>query len=115
MHSFAVHAAFDVLAWLSAGVAAAWIMRGGRVALRRPRPLRSSFLAAPVAGAALRAILFVAANLWLSGQSGLARSIEGAVAGGIIAIELYKHAAGIATRTGARFALPFAVGVAVGR
>src|SRR3954447_21684798 len=115
MHSFVVHAAFDVLAWLAAGAAAAWIMRGGRVAFPVPQPLRSSYLAALVAGAALGAILFGSANLWLSGQPGVSRSIEGAVAGGIVAIELYKHAAGIATRTGARFALPFAVGVAVGR
>src|SRR4029079_19534164 len=55
------------------------------------------------------------ANLWLSGMPGIARSIEGAVAGGIVAIELYKRMAGITLRTGARFALPFAVGVAVGR
>ena len=115
MHSFIVHAAFDILAWLSAGLAAAWIMRSGRVAFPVPQPLRSSYLAALVAGAAFGAVLFGSANLWLSGQSGMARSIEGAVAGGIVAIELYKHAAGIATRTGARFALPFAVGVAVGR
>jgi prolipoprotein diacylglyceryltransferase len=32
-----------------------------------------------------------------------------------VAIELYKRIAGIAERTGARFALPFAIGVAVGR
>ena len=49
------------------------------------------------------------------GQSGIARSIEGAVAGAIVAIEIYKRIAGITARTGARFALPFAVGVAVGR
>ena len=46
---------------------------------------------------------------------GIARSIEGAVAGAILAIETYKRMAGIKQRTGARFALPFAVGVAVGR
>src|SRR5262249_29882504 len=56
-----------------------------------------------------------AATPWLWGQAGLARSIEAAVAGGIIAVELYKRHAGIVSRTGARFALPLAVGVAVGR
>ena len=55
------------------------------------------------------------ANLWLSQQTGIGRSIEGAVAGGIFAIELFKRSAGIRARTGARFALPLAVGVAVGR
>jgi prolipoprotein diacylglyceryltransferase len=66
-------------------------------------------------GAGVGAVLFGTANLWLSQQQGLARSIEGAVAGGILAVELYKRGAGITERTGARFALPFAVGVAVGR
>jgi prolipoprotein diacylglyceryltransferase len=58
---------------------------------------------------------FGSANLWLSHQPGFARSIEGAIAGGILAVELYKRRAGIRARTGARFALPLAVGVAVGR
>jgi prolipoprotein diacylglyceryltransferase len=60
-------------------------------------------------------VAFGTANLWLSQQSGLARSIEGAIAGGILGVELYKRSAGISARTGARFALPLAVGVAVGR
>jgi len=113
MHSFVIHAAFDVLAWLAAAAAAMWVAR--RVAFPVPEPLRLTYLGVLLVGAALGAYGFGSANLWLSGQPGVARSIEGAVGGGIIAIELYKHAAGIATRTGARFALPFAVGVAVGR
>src|SRR5262245_7539577 len=63
MHSFVIHAAFDVLAWLSAALAAAWIVRGGRVSFPVPQPLRSSYLAALVVGAALGAILFGSANL----------------------------------------------------
>jgi hypothetical protein len=42
----------------------------------------------------------------------LARSIEGALAGSIVAVELYKRSAQITVRTGARFALPLAVGAA---
>jgi prolipoprotein diacylglyceryltransferase len=74
-----------------------------------------SYLAALVFGAGIGAFAFGSANLWLSQQAGLARSLEGAIAGAIIAVELYKRNAGIVTRTGARFALPLAVGVAVGR
>jgi prolipoprotein diacylglyceryltransferase len=66
-------------------------------------------------GAGLGAYAFGTANLWLSGMPGVGRSIEGALAGGIVAVELYKRGAGIKARTGARFALPLAVGVAVGR
>src|SRR6478752_7747516 len=110
-----IHATFDVLAWLAAGAAGLWLMRSGRVSFPVPQPLRLSYLAALIFGAGLGAVAFGSANLWLSGQSGVARSIEGAVAGAILAIELYKRLAGIRQRTGARFALPFAVGVAVGR
>ncbi|MEJ0074248.1 MAG: prolipoprotein diacylglyceryl transferase family protein [Alphaproteobacteria bacterium] len=115
MGGFLIHAAFDVLAWAAAGAAGLWLMRSGRVAFPVPQPLRLSYLAALVFGAGLGAVAFGTANLWLSGESGAARSIEGAVAGAIIAIEVYKRIAGIRQRTGARFALPFAVGVAVGR
>ena len=109
-----VHSAFDVLAWLAAGFAALWLSRIERIAFPTVT-LALPYLAALMVGAAAGAYLFGSANLWLSGQPGVARSIEGAVAGGILTIELYKRRAGIRTRTGARFALPFAVGIAVGR
>ena len=115
MDGFLVHAAFDVLAWLAAGIAGLWLMRSGRIAFAVPQPLRFGYLAALVFGAGVGAVAFGSANLWLSGMPGIARSIEGAVAGGILAIEAYKSINGITLRTGARFALPFAVGVAVGR
>ena len=94
---------------------ALWLMRSGRVSFPVPQPLRLNYLAALIFGAGVGAVAFGSANLWLSGQPGIARSIEGAVAGAIVAIEIYKRIAGITMRTGARFALPFAVGVAVGR
>lgn len=115
MGSFVVHAIFDVLAWIAAGMAGLWLSRSGRVRFPVPQPLRFAYLAALIFGAGLGAVAFGSANLWLSGQGGVARSIEGAVAGAILAIEIYKRIAGITVRTGARFALPFAVGVAVGR
>jgi prolipoprotein diacylglyceryltransferase len=115
MHGFLIHAGFDVLAWLAAGLAGLWLMRAGRVVFPVPQPLRFAYIATLMFGAGLGAVVFGSANLWLSGQGGFARSIEGAVAGAIVAIELYKRGAGITARTGARFALPFAVGVAVGR
>jgi phosphatidylglycerol---prolipoprotein diacylglyceryl transferase len=115
MSGFLIHATFDVLAWLAAGAATLWVTRSARLKFPVPEPLRLNYLAVLLVGAGLGAYAFGTANLWLSGQPGIARSIEGAVAGGILAIEIYKRAAGITGRTGARFALPFAVGVAVGR
>ncbi|WFU72782.1 prolipoprotein diacylglyceryl transferase family protein [Bradyrhizobium sp. CB2312] len=108
-----LHTIFDIAAWLAAAAAVYWLSRQG---LRFPaQSFELPYIAALVFGAGLGAYLFGSVNLWLSGQSGIARSVEGALAGGIVAIELYKWTAGIAVRTGARFALPLALGVAIGR
>jgi prolipoprotein diacylglyceryltransferase len=110
-----LHVAFDAAAWLAAGLAVFWLTRSAHVRFAASPAGDLPYIAALVFGAGLAAFLFGTANLWLSDQSGVARSIEGAIFGGIVAIELYKRSAGITTRTGARFALPLAVGVAVGR
>ncbi|MBR0990862.1 prolipoprotein diacylglyceryl transferase [Bradyrhizobium japonicum] len=108
-----LHTIFDILAWLAAAAAVYWL---SRQRLRFPaQSFELPYIAALVFGAGLGAYLFGSANLWLSGESGIARSVEGAIAGGIVAIELYKWSAGIAARTGARFALPLALGIAIGR
>jgi prolipoprotein diacylglyceryltransferase len=115
MSGATLHAVFDVIAWAAAGVSMYWVTR------RAGRPFPASpagdwhYIAVLVFGAGIGAVVFGSANLWLSQQSGFARSIEGAIAGGILAVELFKRGARITARTGARFALPLAVGVAVGR
>jgi phosphatidylglycerol:prolipoprotein diacylglycerol transferase len=114
MSGVLIHSAFDVLAWLAAGLAGLWVTRVEKITF----PAVSTdlpYVAAVLLGAGLGAYAFGTANMWLSGVPGIGRSIEGALAGGIIAVELYKPAAHIRMRTGARFALPLAVGVAIGR
>jgi prolipoprotein diacylglyceryltransferase len=109
-----LHTIFDILAWLAAGAAIWWLTRSR--GLQFPsQSFTLPYLAVLVFGAGLGAYLFGTLNLYLSGQAGIARSVEGALAGGIVAIELYKWKNRIALRTGARFALPLAVGIAVGR
>ncbi|MBR0715383.1 prolipoprotein diacylglyceryl transferase family protein [Bradyrhizobium liaoningense] len=113
MSGAGLHIVFDIAAWLVAGAAVYWLSRRG---LKFPsQSFELPYIAALVFGAGLGAYLFGSSNLWLSGQAGIARSVEGALAGGIVAIELYKWSAGIALRTGARFALPLALGIAIGR
>ncbi|MDF0517206.1 prolipoprotein diacylglyceryl transferase [Bradyrhizobium yuanmingense] len=108
-----LHTLFDILAWLAAAAAVYWLSRRG---LQFPsQSFALPYVAALVFGAGVGAYLFGSANLWLSGQSGIARSIEGGLAGGIVAIEHYKWSAGVTVRTGARFALPLALGIAIGR
>lgn len=109
-----LHAIFDVAAWCAAGVAIWWLSRARGLQFPQ-QSFELSYIAALMFGAGLGAYLFGTLNLWFSGMPGIARSVEGALAGGIFAIELYKWRAGISLRTGARFALPLAVGIAVGR
>jgi len=114
MSGAGLHTIFDVAAWCAAGLAIWWLSR--RRGLQFPaQSFQLPYLAALVFGAGFGAFLFGSLNLWLSGMPGLARSVEGALAGGIAAIELYKWTAGISVRTGARFALPLAIGIAIGR
>jgi len=114
MDGAALHVIFDIAAWLAAGLAGVWLSRIRGLTF----PLQSfelPYLAVLVFGAGLGAYLFGTLNLWLSGAPGIARSVEGALAGGIVGVELYKWRHGISLRTGARFALPLAIGLAVGR
>jgi phosphatidylglycerol:prolipoprotein diacylglycerol transferase len=114
MSGAVLHAIYDVAAWLAAGAAIWWLLRVR--GLKFPsQSFELPYIAALVFGAGIGAYLFGTLNLWLSGQPGIARSVEGALAGGIVAIELYKWKHGIALRTGARFALPLAIGIAIGR
>ena len=54
-------------------------------------------------------------NLWLSGTAMVARSIVGALAGAIAAIELFKWWRGVRGSTGLIFVPAFATTVVVGR
>jgi prolipoprotein diacylglyceryltransferase len=110
-----VHVVFDAIAWLAAGLSLVWLARYAHVRFPASPAGDFAYVAVLMFGAGVGAVAFGTANLWLSQQAGIARSIEGAVAGGILAVELFKRSTGIRARTGARFALPLAVGVAVGR
>jgi phosphatidylglycerol:prolipoprotein diacylglycerol transferase len=54
-------------------------------------------------------------NLWLSGEPGFGRSIVGALAGSITAIEMFKWRKGIRGSTGLIFVPAFATSVVIGR
>lgn len=66
-------------------------------------------------GAIAGAILFGSLNLDLAGLLVPGHSIAGALAGGIIAVEIYKWRRGLDGSTGIPFVAPLAIGIAVGR
>jgi phosphatidylglycerol---prolipoprotein diacylglyceryl transferase len=74
-----------------------------------------SYYAALALSSALGAYLFGTLNMIACGRPEIARSIEGAIFGAVVGVEIYKRFAGLTARTGARFAAPLAIGVVVGR
>jgi prolipoprotein diacylglyceryltransferase len=110
-----IHSLFDLLAVIVALVVyrICPVSAGGLPA--EPWRVHRGYIAAGAAGATLGAYFFGSLNLWLTGIAGIARSIEGAIAGGIVGIELLKRAAGIRGSTGLRFVAPLAAAIAVGR
>jgi prolipoprotein diacylglyceryltransferase len=81
----------------------------------QPWQVHRLYIASGSLGATLGAYIAGSANLWLSGIGGVARSIEGALAGAIVAIEILKAATGIRGSTGLRFVAPLAAAIAIGR
>lgn len=112
-----VHLVFDLLAAalafaMTAGV---WRWRLDRVGARRPDDLDTGYYAMILVGAVVGGFGLGTLNLWLSGQPGLGRSILGAFAGAIFAVETWKARVGMTGSTGVVFVAGFATSVVVGR
>lgn len=111
------HGLWDIGAWLAA-VALLLLLYRGRPALfdrgSLARVQRGYFLSLPLGGL-IGAYLIGSANLWLSGQPGLARSIVGGIVGAIVAVETYKARQRVAGSTGGIFAPALALGIGIGR
>ncbi|MFL5258483.1 MAG: prolipoprotein diacylglyceryl transferase family protein [Hyphomicrobiales bacterium] len=111
-----VHSVFDVLAALSALTMTYLVSRWRlRPALARLEEGGLGYAAALVVGAVAGGFGLGTLNLWLSGFPEIGRSILGALAGAIAAVELYKAVNGIRGSTGLIFVPAFATSVIVGR
>jgi prolipoprotein diacylglyceryltransferase len=110
-----IHTIFDLLAWLSALFMARFIRRMGWLDQQRT-PLRDpGYFIALSLGAIGGALTFGSFNMMLAHIWQIGHSIAGAIAGGIVGVELYKLARGIKGSTGSQFVAPLAIGIAVGR
>ncbi len=112
-----VHLAFDLLAAALGMLATLAVYRwrlGGRAEAVLARA-GAGYALALAAGAALGGYGAGTLNLALSGVPGIGRSVLGALAGAILAVELYKRARGIRRSTGTIFVAGFATSIAVGR
>ena len=111
-----LHILFDLLAWGSAALLGAWLYRwrlheaAGIVTRTGPY-----YVVALVIGAIAGAWGFGSWNTALSAVPHPSHSIAGALAGAIVAVEIYKWARGIHGSTGAIWVGPLALGIAIGR
>jgi len=112
-----VHLVFDLLA-AALGMAATLGVYRLRMRDRAEAALAEAgagYALALVAGAAIGGYGAGTLNLALTGVPGVGRSVLGALAGAILAVELYKRARGIRGSTGTVFVAGFATSIAVGR
>ncbi|HUI35639.1 MAG TPA: prolipoprotein diacylglyceryl transferase family protein [Stellaceae bacterium] len=112
----AIHSLFDLLALLVAVAVYQLLPVAADGAPTEPWQVHPLYIAAGAGGATIGAYLFGSANLWLSGMpAAISRSIEGAIAGAIVGIELLKWRSGIRGSTGLRLVAPLAAAIAIGR
>lgn len=112
-----LHGLFEALAWVGALAAFWWTRRRyfERAALPMPGRDYPIYMLLLWLGAVAGAYALGSLNGALSGIEGSARSILGAILGGILVAEPYKVWRGIRGSTGAIFVLPLAMAVAIGR
>jgi phosphatidylglycerol---prolipoprotein diacylglyceryl transferase len=111
-----IHAVFDLLAACAAlGMTVfvhSWRLKAAGKMIDKAGPLYGVAL---LAGAAIGGFGAGTLNLYLSDEPGVGRSIVGALAGAIVAVELFKRRRGISGSTGLIFVPAFATSVVVGR
>ena len=109
-----LHLLFDVAAWLAAGMLARllYVWRLKEAAARTIAGMGAGYALALAAGAVAGAWAF---GTFGSGIGRPSHSLAGALAGGILAVELYKAARAMSGSTGAIWVGPLALGIAIGR
>jgi len=106
----------DVAAWIAAALAARWqYKRWPGEAVGLAMVTAPSYFVALGLGALAGAWLFGSANSLRGPVFAPSHSIAGALAGGIVAVELWKLAHGVRQSTGGVLVLPICVGIIVGR
>lgn len=111
-----IHTLFDLLAALSSLTMTVLVYRWRLAdAGQAIEQAGAGYALALVVGAVAGGFGAGTLNLWLSGQSELGRSVVGALAGAITAVELFKWRRGIRGSTGIIFVPAFATSIIVGR
>jgi phosphatidylglycerol---prolipoprotein diacylglyceryl transferase len=106
----------DIAAWICAATAARWQhRRWPDQSAKLARVTRPSYFISLALGGLAGAWLFGSINSLRAVVAAPSHSIAGALAGAILAVELWKWQHGIRQSTGGAFVFPICVGIAVGR
>jgi phosphatidylglycerol---prolipoprotein diacylglyceryl transferase len=104
------------LAWVGAALTARWqTQMWPDETLRLSKITEPSYFVSLAVGALAGAWLLGSVNSMRSEIFAPSHSIAGALAGGTVAVELWKHARGVRGSTGGAFVIPICVGIAIGR
>lgn len=110
------HYVGDLAAWLAAFLGARWVYRRRRTSVEGlARQTAPGYFVSLALGAALGAWLLGSLNTLRDAHPVLSHSIAGALAGAIVAVELWKWTQGVRGSTGGPFVIPLALGIVVGR
>jgi phosphatidylglycerol:prolipoprotein diacylglycerol transferase len=112
-----LHLVFDVLAWIAGGALALLLYRWrlGEIAPAVAARTGPGYALALAFGVVAGAWLFGSINTGLSAIPHPSHSIAGGLAGGIVAVEIWKWHRGINGSTGLLWVGPIAFGIAIGR
>jgi phosphatidylglycerol---prolipoprotein diacylglyceryl transferase len=111
-----IHLVFDLLASVTSFALTLFVYRWRlQGAMQRVENAGLGYVVALLVGAAVGGYGLGTLNLWLSGTSQIARSIIGALAGSIAAVEMFKLLKGMHGSTGIIFVPAFCATAVVGR
>ena len=113
-----IHLIFDCIAIIASILLSVWFRRHYHLA--KPNGIQHEsqqhyYLLSLMLGLMLGSFLFGTANVYLSGKTGIAKSMLGGITGAIFAAELFKKLNNIQQSTGLYFIPGLAVLIAVGR
>lgn len=106
----------DLAAWLAALLGARWVYLHRKSSVESlARQTAPGYFLSLGAGAAAGAWLLGSLNTLRDTRPMLSHSIAGALAGAIVAVELWKWLRGVRGSTGGAFVIPLSLGIIVGR
>lgn len=106
----------DLAAWIAAFLGGRWVYRHRRASVAGlARQTEPGYFITLALGAVIGAWALGSLNTWRLPAPTLSHSIAGALAGAIVAVELWKWRHNVCGSTGGPFVIPLSLGIVIGR